>query len=175
VRLYTHRSERAQYQCLDPRPKAEKHYAGRNLLLVMLVAPPTLTPEPRSVFTLRELDLRLVETVCVASYHGHTSQGDLKVLKSIAPSVLAISNGRGKGVLPIDGPHRHRQDRQNRARYAAGGTFRPRLCQAGGCADVPAQLNLTQRRQSKPFQAHSAQERPGIGRDRSRRSGAVAV
>jgi len=48
----------------------------------------------------RELDLRLVETVCVSSYHDYTSQGDLQVLKGIAPSVQAI--GRGKGVLLID-------------------------------------------------------------------------
>ena len=50
----------------------------------------------------RELDLRLVETVCVASYHDYSSQGELKILKSVAPSVLAIGNGRGKGVLLID-------------------------------------------------------------------------
>ena len=50
----------------------------------------------------RELDLRLVETVCVASYHDYSSQGELMILKSVAPSVLAIGNGRGKGVLLID-------------------------------------------------------------------------
>ena len=50
----------------------------------------------------RELDLRLVETVCVVSYHDYTSQGELKILKSVAPSVMAIGNGRGKGVLLID-------------------------------------------------------------------------
>ena len=50
----------------------------------------------------RELDLRLVETVCVASFHEYTVQGELKVLKTIAPSVLGIGNGRGKGVLLID-------------------------------------------------------------------------
>ena len=50
----------------------------------------------------RELDLRLVETVCVASYHDYSSQGELKILKSVAPSVMAIGNGRGKGVLLID-------------------------------------------------------------------------
>jgi xanthine phosphoribosyltransferase len=40
--------------------------------------------------------------VCVASYHDYKSQGELKVLKTIAPSILAIGNGRGKGVLLID-------------------------------------------------------------------------
>jgi xanthine phosphoribosyltransferase len=50
----------------------------------------------------RELDLRLIETICVASYHDYTSQGELKVLKGISPSVQAIGNGKGKGVLLID-------------------------------------------------------------------------
>jgi xanthine phosphoribosyltransferase len=50
----------------------------------------------------RELDLKLIETVCVASYHDYRNQGELQVLKAIAPSVLAIGNGRGKGVLLID-------------------------------------------------------------------------
>jgi xanthine phosphoribosyltransferase len=49
----------------------------------------------------RELDLRLVETVCVASY-AHQARGELQVLKSVASSVLAIGNGKGKGVLLID-------------------------------------------------------------------------
>jgi len=50
----------------------------------------------------RELDLRLIETVCVASYHEYSAQGKLEVLKSVAPSVKAIGNGSGKGVLLVD-------------------------------------------------------------------------
>ena len=50
----------------------------------------------------RELDLRLVETVCVAGYQHFTSQGEPKVLKTIAPAVQSIGNGKGKGVLLID-------------------------------------------------------------------------
>ncbi len=50
----------------------------------------------------RELDLRLVETVCVASYHDYKDQGELAVLKTIAASVEAIGGGRGKGVLLVD-------------------------------------------------------------------------
>ena len=49
----------------------------------------------------RELELRMVETVCIASY-DHTVQGDLKVLKAIAPSVMKIGDGKGKGVLVVD-------------------------------------------------------------------------
>jgi xanthine phosphoribosyltransferase len=50
----------------------------------------------------RELDLRVVETVCVASYHDYSVQGNMAILKTIAPAVLAIGDGRGKGVLLID-------------------------------------------------------------------------
>jgi xanthine phosphoribosyltransferase len=49
----------------------------------------------------RELDLRLVETICVSSY-DHKLQGQLTILKGVAASVQAIGNGRGKGVLLID-------------------------------------------------------------------------
>lgn len=49
----------------------------------------------------RELGLRLVETICVASYDEKV-QGDLKVLKSVAPSVAGIGDGLGKGVLLVD-------------------------------------------------------------------------
>ena len=50
----------------------------------------------------RELGTRLIETVCVASYHDYQNQGSMNVLKEIAPGVRAIGNGRGKGVLVID-------------------------------------------------------------------------
>jgi len=49
----------------------------------------------------RELDLRLVETVCVVSY-DKKAQGDLQILKDVAPSIRAIGNGKGRGVLLID-------------------------------------------------------------------------
>ena len=37
----------------------------------------------------RELDLRLIESVCIASYHDYKNQGELKVLKDIAPSTTS--------------------------------------------------------------------------------------
>ena len=49
----------------------------------------------------RELDIRLIETVCVASYHDYKSQGDLSVLKGIAPSVTALAPD-GQGILVVD-------------------------------------------------------------------------
>jgi xanthine phosphoribosyltransferase len=55
----------------------------------------------------RELNLRLIETICVASYEATTqgpdsAQGTLQVLKTIAPSIAAIGDGQGKGVLLVD-------------------------------------------------------------------------
>ncbi|MCE7027820.1 xanthine phosphoribosyltransferase [Jiella avicenniae] len=47
----------------------------------------------------RELGIRLIETVCVASYHEYSEQGELKVLKEISPDLLADD---GDGVLIVD-------------------------------------------------------------------------
>jgi xanthine phosphoribosyltransferase len=49
----------------------------------------------------RELGIRVIETVCVASY-THTQQGELRVLKSIAREVVAAGGGEGAGVLIVD-------------------------------------------------------------------------
>ena len=50
----------------------------------------------------RELGLRMIETVCVASYHDYKNQTELQVLKDIAPNIKAIGGGTGKGVLVVD-------------------------------------------------------------------------
>ena len=49
----------------------------------------------------RELGIRVIETVCVASYN-HVSQGELRLLKGVAESVKALGDGSGKGVLIVD-------------------------------------------------------------------------
>jgi xanthine phosphoribosyltransferase len=49
----------------------------------------------------RELGIRVIETVCVASYN-HTTQGELTLLKPIAEHIVAVGGGRGKGVLVVD-------------------------------------------------------------------------
>jgi xanthine phosphoribosyltransferase len=49
----------------------------------------------------RELDIRLIESVCVASY-DHISQGELKVLKGISRDVVEVGGGGGQGVLIVD-------------------------------------------------------------------------
>lgn len=48
----------------------------------------------------RELGLRLIETVCIVSYHQYKSQGPLSVLKGISPEVARL--GEGRGVLVVD-------------------------------------------------------------------------
>ncbi|MHB2168243.1 xanthine phosphoribosyltransferase [Alsobacter sp. R-9] len=50
----------------------------------------------------RELGTRVIETVCVASYHDYTSQGELKVLKGISDAVAKLGGEGGKGVLVVD-------------------------------------------------------------------------
>lgn len=50
----------------------------------------------------RELNLRLIETVCVESYVDVGKRGDLRLLKGVAEQVVAIGGGQGKGVLIVD-------------------------------------------------------------------------
>jgi len=47
----------------------------------------------------RELNVRLIETVCVESYREYTKQGELSVLKGVAESIVRLG---GKGVLIVD-------------------------------------------------------------------------
>jgi xanthine phosphoribosyltransferase len=49
----------------------------------------------------RELGIRVIETVCVASYE-HTTQGDLALLKTVAQEIVSVAGGRGRGVLIVD-------------------------------------------------------------------------
>jgi xanthine phosphoribosyltransferase len=49
----------------------------------------------------RELNVRLIETVCISSYHDYRNQDDLKLLKGVAPEVTALS-AQGKRVLIVD-------------------------------------------------------------------------
>ncbi|MCO4316262.1 xanthine phosphoribosyltransferase [Phyllobacterium sp. 21LDTY02-6] len=47
----------------------------------------------------RELGIRMIETVCIASYHDYDEQGELKVLKDVDARLL---ENEGDGVLVID-------------------------------------------------------------------------
>jgi xanthine phosphoribosyltransferase len=50
----------------------------------------------------RELNLRIIETVCVESYADIGKQGELKVLKGVAQQVAKSGGGKGHGVLIVD-------------------------------------------------------------------------
>ena len=47
----------------------------------------------------RELNIRMIETVCVASYHDYSSQGDMHVIKGITDE---LKENDGEGILIVD-------------------------------------------------------------------------
>src|SRR5258707_2972877 len=48
----------------------------------------------------RELGVRIIDTVCIASY-DHTKLGDLKGLKSISADTAKLGGGTGKGPVIV--------------------------------------------------------------------------
>ncbi len=50
----------------------------------------------------RELNIRLIETVCVVSYQDYKRQGELHLIKGVAAEVVRIGGGEGRGVLIVD-------------------------------------------------------------------------
>jgi xanthine phosphoribosyltransferase len=50
----------------------------------------------------RELNVRVIETICIASYGAPGQQGELKVLKGIAEEIAAAGQQDGKKVLVVD-------------------------------------------------------------------------
>jgi len=48
----------------------------------------------------RELELKLIDTICIASYHAYSEQGDLQTLKPCSPDIVGDDGGRG--VLVVD-------------------------------------------------------------------------
>ena len=49
----------------------------------------------------RELNVRMIETVCIASYHDYKNQGHIKVIKGVAAEITSM-RAQGKGVLIVD-------------------------------------------------------------------------
>jgi xanthine phosphoribosyltransferase len=49
----------------------------------------------------RELNVRIIETVCVSSYQDYKIQSELSVLKGITPDIAALQS-QGKQVLIVD-------------------------------------------------------------------------
>lgn len=50
----------------------------------------------------RELNIRIIETVGIASYHDYKEQGDIEVIKPVSREVVDLDGGEGAGVLIID-------------------------------------------------------------------------
>src|SRR3984885_2573833 len=51
----------------------------------------------------RELGVRVIDTVCIASY-DHNRQGELKVLKGVSEDTARLGGGTGQGLLMADAP-----------------------------------------------------------------------
>jgi xanthine phosphoribosyltransferase len=49
----------------------------------------------------RELNIRVIESVCVASYHEYRQQGGIRVLKGIDPKLVEVAGGE-ENVLIVD-------------------------------------------------------------------------
>ena len=50
----------------------------------------------------RELDIRVIETVCIVSYRDYNRQGEVEVLKRVAPEIVELGGGDGAAVLIVD-------------------------------------------------------------------------
>ena len=55
-----------------------------------------------SAIIARELNIRLIETICVSSYSPHHKRGDIKILKKINNSLFDDETSEGKTILCID-------------------------------------------------------------------------
>jgi xanthine phosphoribosyltransferase len=49
----------------------------------------------------RELNVRIIETICIASYMNYKNQGEIQVMKGVGPEVMAL-RGQGKKILIVD-------------------------------------------------------------------------
>jgi xanthine phosphoribosyltransferase len=49
----------------------------------------------------RELGVRVIDTVCIASY-DHQAQGELQVLKGVSADTAKLGGGTGQGLLIVD-------------------------------------------------------------------------
>jgi xanthine phosphoribosyltransferase len=49
----------------------------------------------------REIGMRMIDTLCVASY-AHTTQGEMEIIKTISDGVKKLGGPSGEGLLVID-------------------------------------------------------------------------
>ncbi len=69
---------------------------GREFKAIVCITRGGLVP---AAIISRELNIRLIDTVCIASYHDYVSQGDMNLLKGVSPELT--ENG-GENVLVVD-------------------------------------------------------------------------
>jgi xanthine phosphoribosyltransferase len=50
----------------------------------------------------RELNLRMIETICVSSYYDYKKQGELQIIKNVTDSIMKQGAAGGKGLLIVD-------------------------------------------------------------------------
>ena len=114
----------------------------------------------------RELGVRVIDTVCIASY-DHTKQGDLQGSEGHFGRHRQTRRRHRQGTADRRRSRRHRQDRPAGARHAAGCAFRHRLRQAdrAGRWSTPSSPKC-RRTPGSSF--------PGIPRCRSSRRSATA-
>jgi xanthine phosphoribosyltransferase len=82
----------------DSRALAWRLAGGRAFEAIVCITRGGLVP---AAIVARELGIRLIETVCVSSY-DHITQGNLIVLKEVAPAIVARGGGDGGSVLIVD-------------------------------------------------------------------------
>ena len=80
----------------DARALAWRLHAAGPFTAIVAITRGGLVP---AAIVSRELNVRLIETVCVESYREYTKQGDLQVLKGVTESIIKLG---GKGVLIVD-------------------------------------------------------------------------
>jgi xanthine phosphoribosyltransferase len=80
----------------DARALAWRLHAAGPFSAIVAITRGGLVP---AAIVARELNVRLIETVCIESYQEYTKQGELRLIKPVAPDIVAL---RGKGVLIVD-------------------------------------------------------------------------
>ena len=71
---------------------------GRDFKAMVCITRGGLVP---AAIVSRELGLRLIETVCIASYHDYQNQGGLDILKGVSSAVTDLGDD-GASVLVVD-------------------------------------------------------------------------
>jgi len=80
----------------DARALAWRLHAAGPFTAIVAITRGGLVP---AAIVARELNVRLIETVCVESYHDYTKQGELR---QVAPRFVERGGGEGGGVLIVD-------------------------------------------------------------------------